>query len=115
MIKMRVMMRRSVAVFVARKNRIAQAAECYGLLRTGIGAQAAAETVSGRLAPVFDNLTGRKGAHLNAFAACLAALPVGLRHKVTVDQGIVFLREFAIDDVGHAAAGAAVADDIFII
>lgn len=115
MIQMRVMMRRSMAVFVARKNRIAQAPERYGFFRTDIGAQAATEAVSGRLAPVFDHLTGREGAHLDAFAAGLAALPVGLRHKVTVDQGIVFLREFAIDDVGHAAAGTAVADDIFII
>lgn len=112
---MRVMMRRSVAVFVARKNRIAQTPKRDGLFRTGIRTQAATETISGGLALAFDNLTGREGTHLNAFPAGLATLPVGLRHKITVDQGIIFLREFAVDDVWHTAAGTAIADDIFII
>lgn len=115
MIQTRVVVRRSVAVLVARKNWIAQAPKRYGLLRTIIRTQAAAEAISGGLAPAFDTLAGREGAYLNAFSAGLTAFPIGLRHKVTVDQGIIFLREFAIDDVGHTAAGAAVADDIFII
>ena len=115
MIQTRVVMRRSVAMFVARENRIAQAPKRYGLLRTGIGTQAASEAISGGLALAFETLAGREGAYLNTFSTGLAALPIGLRQKVTIDQGIIFLREFAIDDVGHTAARAAVADDIFII
>ena len=112
---MRMVVRRCVTMLITREDRIAQAPKRYGLLRTGIRTQAATETISGGLALAFDNLTGREGTHLNAFPAGLATLPVGLRHKITVDQGIIFLREFAVDDVWHTAAGTAIADDIFII
>lgn len=115
MIQARVVMRGSVAVFVAWEDRVAQASKRYGLLRTGIRTQAAAEAISGGLALASDTLARREGTYLNTFSTGLTALPIGLRPKVTVDQGIIFLREFAVDDVGHTAAGATVTDDIFII
>lgn len=115
MIQMRMVVRRCVAMLITREDRIAQAPKRYGLLRTGIRTQAAAEAITGGLALAFDTLARRKGTDFNAFSASLAAFPIGLRQEVTVDQGIIFLSEVAIDDVGHAAAGTAIADNIFII
>ena len=54
--------RRRVAVPIARRKRLSQSDHLYRPLRTGVMAQAAAEAVAGRLSLAKDDLAGDDGA-----------------------------------------------------